>query len=47
MIGSALCPFLIDASDKIGINTWVNPAIIGLVGTAFLFFLPETYGQKL
>lgn len=47
MIGSAVCPFLIQFSEDIGINTWINPAVIGLVGTAFLVFLPETYGNKL
>lgn len=47
MIGSAISPFLIQFSQTIGINTWVDPAIIGLVGTVFIFFLPETYGKQL
>ena len=47
MIGSALCPFLIQLSEDIGVNTWINPAIIGLIGTFFIIFLPETYGKKL
>ena len=47
MIGSAISPFLIQFSQDNSINTWINPGVIGLVGTAFLIFLPETYGKPL
>jgi hypothetical protein len=47
MIGSAISPFLIQISEDNGINTWIDPGVIGLVGTAFLIFLPETYGKPL
>ena len=40
MIGSAISPFLIQISSNYGINTWIYPGIIGLIGTAFLVFLP-------
>ncbi len=40
MIGSALAPYLINISETVGINTWIDPAVIGLLGTVFLFFLP-------
>jgi hypothetical protein len=39
MIGSAIAPYLINISETIGINTWIDPAVIGLIGTVFLFFL--------
>jgi len=40
MIGSTLSPYLIQASQDNGINTWIDPGVIGLIGTVFLIFLP-------
>ena len=40
MIGSTLSPYLIQFSQDSGINTWIDPGVIGLVGTLFIIFLP-------
>lgn len=47
MVGSAFCPFMIQLSAQIGMNEWIDPGVIGLIATIFIFFLPETYGKKL
>jgi len=47
MIGSTLSPFVTTISSSIGINNWFPPAILGLMSCAFVFKLPETFGESL
>jgi len=46
-IGSTFAPYMLFISTKIGINSWVPPGVIGLMGFASIFFLKETIGKPL
>lgn len=47
MIGSILSPYIILFSKDLGVNNWIPPALIGFLGWAFSFCLPETFGKSL
>ena len=46
-IGSAASPYFRFFSDEIGFNPWIIPGIIGMIGTASICCLPETFGRSL
>jgi len=47
IVGSIISPYFVQASENDGINTWIFPGLIGLVATAYLILLPETYGKPI
>lgn len=40
MVGSTLSPYVTTLSSAIGLNSWLPPAILGLLSTLFIFKLP-------
>lgn len=46
-VGSTVAPYMIHYSIKAGINSWIPPGVIGIVGLASIFVLKETIGKPL
>lgn len=46
-VGSSLAPYMIFYSEKAGINSWIPPGVVGLVGFFSIFCLNETFRKPL
>lgn len=46
-VGSSLAPYMIFYSQKVGINSWIPPGVIGFIGFVSIFLLKETFKNPL